>query len=313
MANCPKCGYHLKLTDWRPNCPKCGINLVYYGMEEGLLADADKAEAEHARFQKRIDRLKASFIGSKLTIIRIVLSILPIAALMLPLAKLTYSGPFIEQTTTTINAIAIYKAVSSLDFGGLITMLGAPITGSSFLMYALSLVTLLLSLVVVIVSLVMLMLACSKKGNPRNLILNSVALTCAVVSVITFSVFTGNISAVFPDFISGSIGFGAFIYLATLVALLTINIIIAKKGVVVKYKQCYIGGIPSEEYFEMLANGESQESIRAKMTEALEKQEAEAAAKKAEEEAKKAAEETERLKAELEKAKAEAAKEEVKK
>ncbi len=313
MANCPKCDYHLKLTDWRPNCPKCGVNLVYYGMEERLLADADKAEAEHARFQKRIDRLKASFIGSKLTIIRIVLSILPIAALMLPLGKVTFSGPFIEQTTTNINAIAIYNVVSSLDFGGLLTMFGAPITGPSFLMYGISLVTLLLSLVVVIVSLVMLMLACSKKGNPRNLILNSIAIVCAVTSVITFSLFTGRISTVFPDFISGSIGFGAYIYLATLIALITINIMIAKKGVVVKYKQCYIGGIPSEEYFAMLASGESQESIRAKMSEALDKQEAEDAAKRAEEEAKKLEEETERLKAELEKARAEAAKEEVKK
>ena len=313
MANCPKCGYHLKLTDWRPNCPKCGVNLVYYGMEERLLADADKAEAEHARFQKRIDRLKASFIGSKLTIVRIILSILPIAALMLPLGKLTFSGPFIEQTTENINAITIYNVVSSLDFGGLITMLGAPITGQSFLMYAISLVTLLLSLVVVIVSLVLLTLACSKKGNPRNLILNSVALVCAVVSVITYSLFTGNINAVFPDFISGSLGFGAFVYLATLVALLTINIIIAKKGVAVKYKQCYIGGIPSEEYFAMLDSGESQESIRAKMTEALEKQDAEEAAKRAEDEAKKAQEETERLKAALEKSKADAEKEEVKK
>ena len=68
MANCPKCDYHLKLTDWRPNCPSCGVNLVYYGMEERLLADADKAEAEHSHFQKKIDRAKASFVGSKLAI-----------------------------------------------------------------------------------------------------------------------------------------------------------------------------------------------------------------------------------------------------
>ena len=33
MAVCPKCGYKLKLTDWKPNCPKCGINLNYYGLE----------------------------------------------------------------------------------------------------------------------------------------------------------------------------------------------------------------------------------------------------------------------------------------
>ena len=56
MANCPKCGAHLKLTDWRPTCPHCGINLIYYGMEERLLEDADKAESEHAVFQKNNDQ-----------------------------------------------------------------------------------------------------------------------------------------------------------------------------------------------------------------------------------------------------------------
>ena len=80
MAKCPKCGRKLTLFDWKPNCPECGINLVYYGLEDKLLDEADAAEAEHAKLQKKIDRLKAAFIGSKLTIARIFLSLLPIAA-----------------------------------------------------------------------------------------------------------------------------------------------------------------------------------------------------------------------------------------
>ena len=87
MAKCPKCGRKLTLLDWRPNCPGCGVNIVYYNLDERLQDEADVAEAEHARLQKRIDRLKASFIGSKLTIARIFLSILPIATLLLPLAN----------------------------------------------------------------------------------------------------------------------------------------------------------------------------------------------------------------------------------
>ena len=46
MAVCPKCGYKLKLTDWKPNCPKCGINLNYYGLEEKLQEEADVAEID---------------------------------------------------------------------------------------------------------------------------------------------------------------------------------------------------------------------------------------------------------------------------
>lgn len=270
MANCPKCGRKLTILDWRPNCPECGVNLVYYGMEEKLLKEADAAEAEHARLQKRIDRLKASFVGSKLTIVRIILSVLPIAALLLPLCTVSYSGPFIEATTTSVNAIEIYNLVSSLDFDALITMIGSGILGSSFIGYAGALAGILLSLVFVIVSLVMLTLACSPKGNPRNIVLNSFAIISAVASVVFFTQFANGISVVFPDFISGSVGFGIYVYIAALVLLLGINIVIAVKGVDVKYKQCYVGGLKSEEYFELVEKGTDIEVIHQMMAEALE-------------------------------------------
>lgn len=288
MANCPKCGRKLRLVDWRPNCPGCGVNLVYYGMEERLLKEADAAEAEHARLQKRIDRLKASFIGSKLTVVRIILSILPIAALMLPLCSISYNGPFIEATTTNINAIEIYNLVSSLDFDALFTMIGSDLLGSSFIGYAGALVGILLSLVFVIVSLLMLMLACSPKGNPRNITLNSLAIVFAVAAIVLFNQFANGITAVFPDFVTdASIGFGIFVYIGTLVLLLGINIIIAVKGVDVKYKQCFVGGLPAEEYFELVEKGTDIDVIHQMMTEALAAKEAEkAAAEEAKEEAK---------------------------
>lgn len=270
MAKCPKCVRKLTLFDWRPNCPDCGVNLVYYGMEERLLSEADAAEAEHARLQKRIDRLKASFVGSKLTILRIILSVLPIATLLLPLCTVSYSGPFIEATTTSVNAIEIYNLISSLDFDALFTMIGSGILGSSFIGYAGALVGILLSLVFVIVSLVMLTLACSPKGNPRNIILNSIAIIAAVASVVFFTKFSSGISAVFPEFISGSVGFGIYVYIGALVLLLGINIVIAVKGVDVKYKQCYVGGLKSEEYFELVEKGTDIEVIHQMMAEALE-------------------------------------------
>lgn len=295
MATCPKCGRKLTLLDWRPNCPGCGVNLMYYGMEERLLKEADAAEAEHARLQKRIDRLKASFIGSKLTIIRIVLSILPIAALMLPLCSVTYSGPFIEETTKAINAIGLYNLVSSLDFDALFTMIGSNILGSSFIGYFGAVVCILLSAVFVIVSLIMLMMACSPKGNPRNITLNSIAIVLSVASVVFFSKFIGGISAVFPEFIKGSIGYGAYVYIGTLALLLGINCIIAVKGVNVKYKQCYVGGLPYEEYMDLVEKKTDIEEIHAKMAVALE-------AKAAEEDKKKAEEKAEKEKAEKEEA-----------
>ena len=270
MAKCPKCGRKLTLFDWKPNCPGCGVNLVYYGMEERLLDEADAAEAEHARLQKRIDRLKASFVGSKLTIARIILSILPIATLLLPLCSVTYSGPFIEQTTTNVNLIELINLITSLDIDALLTMVGSGILGTSFIGYAGALVCLLLSVVFIVISLLMLMLACSPKGNPRNITLNIITIALAAASPVFFNIFATNINAVFPDFISGKIGFGIFVYIAAIALLLAINIIIAVKGVEVKYKQCFVGGIPAEEYFELVAKGTDKAVIRQMMAEALE-------------------------------------------
>ncbi len=283
MAKCPKCGRKLTLFDWKPNCPGCGVNLVYYGMEERLLDEADVAEAEHARLQKRIDRLKASFIGSKLTVIRIVLSILPIATLLLPLCSVTYSGPFIEQTTTNVNLIEIVNLVMSLDIDALLTMIGSGIVGTSFIGYAGALVCLLLSVVFIVISLLMLMLACSPKGNPRNITLNIITIALAVASPVFFNIFATNISTVFPDFVSGKIGFGIFVYIAALVLLLAINIIIAVKGVEVKYKQCFVGGIPAEKYFELVEKGTDKAVIRQMMAEALERNSNSAESEKKEE------------------------------
>ena len=281
MANCPKCGRKLTLLDWKPNCPECGVNLVYYGMEERLMDEADKAEAEHARLQKRIDRLKASFVGSKLAIVRIILSVLPIAALLLPLASISLNGPYIEATTTTINAIEIYNLVSSLDFDALFTMIGSGVVGSSFIGYAGALVGILLSLVFVILSLLLLMLACSPKGCVRNLIMNSLAIVAAVVSIVMFTQFANGITAVFPDFVTdASIGFGIFVYIGMLALLLGLNIYLTINKIEVKYKQCYVGGIPAEEYFELVEKGTDKETLHKMMAEALaEKTEAKEEAK----------------------------------
>lgn len=297
MANCPKCGARLKLTDWRPTCPHCGINLIYYGMEERLLEDADKAESEHAVFQKKLDRLKASFIGSPLTIIRIVLSLLPIGAFMLPLANVSFWGPFFEKKVS-VNAITIYNAVSALDFDALFKYIGSSFFGNTFLLYFISLVTILLSAVLILVSLIMLTMGCSKHGNPRNITLNSIMLVLATVSIVCFNFFSKDLAKFFPDVFSGSVGFGAYVFLGTLVALLVINIVIAKVGVKVKYTETFIGGIPSEEYFEYVKQGMSTHAIRKMMAEIDANNKVELAMK--------AKEEADKLEAEAEKLSAEA-------
>ncbi|MCR5150299.1 MAG: hypothetical protein K6B52_03625 [Clostridiales bacterium] len=288
MDNCPKCGRKLKLTDWKPNCPGCGVNIVYYGREEMLDLEADKAEEDHAKLQKKIDRLKAAFIGSPLSIIRIFLSLLPIGALMLPLCTLTYSGPLIEQTTAKVNVITIYNLVSNLDFGAVTTFMSSKLLNSSATAYLVGIVAVLVSLVFVIIALFALIAACGPKGNIRNITNNSISIIGAATGIVAFSIFSKSIHGVFPEFISGTLSIGALIYLLSLVLLLAINIVIAVKKIPVKYKKVLIGGLDSEYYYELKNNGTDIKEIHAMMDEALNKIAEEKEAKKEHDKAKEA-------------------------
>lgn len=87
-------------------------------------------------------------------------------------------------------------------------------------------------------------------------------------------------------------------FLGTLVALLVINIVIAKVGVKVKYTETFIGGIPSDEYFEYVKQGMSTRAIRKMMAEIDANNKVELAMK--------AKEEAEKLEAEADKLSAEA-------
>lgn len=210
---------------------------------------------------------------------------------------MSFWGPFFEKKVS-VNAITIYNAVSALDFDALFKYIGSSFFGSTFLLYFISLVTILLSAVLILVSLIMLTMACSKRGNPRNITLNSIMIVLATVSIVCFNFFAKDLTKFFPDLFSGSVGFGAYVFLGTLVALLVINIVIAKVGVKVKYTETFIGGIPSEEYFEYVKQGMSTHAIRKMMAEIDANNKVELAMK--------AKEEADKLEAEAEKLSAEA-------
>ena len=300
-ATCPKCGGKLRLIDWKPNCPHCGVNMVYYGMEERLLLDADQAEAEHARFQPKMDRLKAAFIGSPLAIARIVFSVLPIAGLFLPLAKFAFHAPY-AAFDGSVNAISLYSLLAEkTNFDALFSMFSSPLFGKTFILYFVSLVCILLSALGVLLHLILLMLACSPKGKQRNYGFDVTNLVLVGGSIITFTIFSSKIRALFPGVVTASsVGFGAYIYLALLALSFAVDIVCFVKGIEVKYKPCFVGNIPADKYFQLVDEGKSTEEIRHIMAEHTMAKEAEEAKQRAEEEAQKAQEAAAAEKAEKE-------------
>lgn len=237
MANCPKCDYKLRIRDYKPECPNCGINLVYYGMEERLAREADAAEKEHAEFQPKMDRLKASVYGSNIAIARIILCFVPILALLLPLGKISLNLPFFESArTTTISLISIVQYLMNADFGFITGMLETEMFKSMFLYFIVSLVLLILTLVIMLAHLVVLPMSCSPKGFVRNITVSVLGIISFAGSVISFYLMNNEIGKFVPsDIYTGSISPGIAGVFVAFAALLFINILYKVLKIEVKY------------------------------------------------------------------------------
>ena len=281
MAKCPNCGRRLRLTDWKPDCPECGVNLNYFNANERLLVDSEKAEVEHAHFQPKVDRAKAAYKGSKLAILRIVFTLLPVGALFLPLCRI------IEDTKpVSVTVIDVYKFVSSRDIGAILGVGGLGVCIGA----------LLLSAVMILVCLISIIASLGKHGKGRTVALYSVMAFAAVLSLCCFVSFIPKlawsadpgISGLFGELFSRTekvgleIGVGGILYVLLQVFSWVWNFIVIRKGIPVKYKQCIIGGLPSEEYFSYIEQGISQDALRRKMLVALTKLQLDSAKKEEE-------------------------------
>ena len=68
---------------------------------------------------------------------------------------------------------------------------------------------------------------------------------------------------------------GAWVYLALCAANFITEILVYKKGIDIRHKPCFVGGIPIEEYFEMQKKGMPQDEIRAEQYRRLTEQQQE--------------------------------------
>ena len=266
MANCPKCGAHLRMIDWKQRCPHCKANVFLYDLQERLMLDADKAEVQHYHFQKKVDRLKASFIGSKLAITRIVTSVLPIAAAFLPLFRADLSAVSAD-LPSKFDALKLYDLVDKDDTGALLDyILSSGVGGKIFLA---AIVCLALGLVALLLHLILLFLSCSPKGKARNYTLSILMIAFPVLFIIL--VYASGAQG----FASAAPGLGAYLFVLLAAVNLVIEILTFRQGIEIAHKQCYVGGIPIEEYFEMKEKGVPHEEIRAEMYRRLSEQQRE--------------------------------------
>lgn len=251
MANCPKCNAHLKISDWRQHCPHCGANITVYDLQERLMQDADIAEVQNYHFQKKIDRIKTAFIGSPLAITRIFTSLLPVGPLFLTIIKATFSGKLAE-ASGDINFITIYNNFDKL--GDVLGLFSGNSVSDKIFVAAFGIFF--LSILATVVRFVLNALACSPKGKIRNYSMDVILLVTSIIPAILILAMSND------GVVKASIGIGAILYIVCQIVNVVIDVLFFKKGFEIKHQQCYVGGIPIEEYFEMQKTM-SREEIRA--------------------------------------------------
>lgn len=258
MANCPKCGEHLRMADWKQHCPHCNCNIVLYDIQERLMQDADKAEVQHYHFQKKINRMKAAFMGSKLAIARIFTSLIPVVAIVVPWLKGEFKEPFVE-FKGLLTLFSLPDMLENFNFDGILGLLNTDDGKMPLILLAAAILLLVLSIVLMLLRFGCLTMACGKHGKARNYIFDIVMLVfCGVATALLMFV---------PENPYFSIDFviAPFVYLLLLGVNFGIDIAVFKQGIEVNYENCVVGGIPINEYFKMIEDGVPQAEIRQEM------------------------------------------------
>lgn len=126
---CPKCGEPIKRFDLSQNCHKCGANILYYTQEKDLSRDAKRSELEFAKARYVVGRIKTTYIGSAVAILRLIFGPLTVAALAIPFMKLTINLPLVSKDIAT-GAVGIYQMISSGIYTQLLNLFNVGVDGA---------------------------------------------------------------------------------------------------------------------------------------------------------------------------------------
>ncbi|HBL41724.1 MAG TPA: hypothetical protein DDY98_09370 [Ruminococcaceae bacterium] len=251
MAKCPKCGHRLRIIDVSQNCPKCGVNMRFYNFEENFYREAKYAELSQAGLSAKLRRLKASFIGSKLTILRLAVMLLPLVSLLLPSGKFVMSLVF-KQTETPFSALGLYTLFSSGGLNFILGMKDAAVSGTAFSSLLLALAAYALTAVSAVLVLLTSILGFLSVNNMQKITcaLSALGAAEAVASLILIARFS---SVGENPILSGEKGFGLILTLVLFGVVFAVNLLLCLKGIPVVYDE---GMLERIAVFKKVKSGE---------------------------------------------------------
>ena len=233
MANCPNCGYKLKPWNIKAECPKCEVNIPNFDWINRLEQDSIIAEAANAKIKQTFMNLKYAFVGSKLRIARIPISVLPLLTFFLPLFTIDFNLPFFDKIKS-FNLLTLISQVKNFDFGAISNYITSPVLGGATVRFLLAIAFVFLSVLSLVpVGLFFLIRNYKNLHSKALFISNLIAGFMMISSAALFTGFANLQQASTVNAFSGKVGFGLIISIVAFFASSIINLAVAKSEVVI--------------------------------------------------------------------------------
>ena len=228
-AKCPECGHTLKLWNAKAECPECGINIPNYQWEKRLNEDADIAENAFAKMHYKTANFKSAVAGSKLRIVRLVMTFAPLIALVLPLYDFTLSLPFRHTEESVSFLTFILNYLLKVDIGSVLKLLGGEVLGGATLKVVIACVLLLVAVVCGVSNFFVLLISGIKMRYRLNIALNFISTVSWGLAAVFFAQFTSACTALGGGIVTEcSLGIGFVVGCVLFAVNFVLNLVVGK-------------------------------------------------------------------------------------
>ncbi len=236
MAKCPKCGEKLHFYNVSQYCPACGVNVRFYNFEENFFKEAKLAELSQAAMHVKTRRMKAAFIGSKLTITRLIVMLLPLLSLLVPSGSFTISLPF-KKTEIPFGILGLYGAFTGKEFSYISSMADSAFAGEVFTVLKNALLVYAsVALFGVLVLLLTLLCFISYKNMQKIIcVFAFLGMADCAAAMIFINRFAD--AAAGNPIAEGKSGFGLIVGILMFAVVFAINLILSIKGIPITYNE----------------------------------------------------------------------------
>ena len=238
-SKCPACGKKLKLYHIKAECPYCKANIPNYNWEARLEEDSAIAEAKFASLYRKLNLLKYSVFGTKLRILRLLMSFIPAVGFILPWAYVAS-----DKDTLNFDLLGLFTdGTNTLKFFGIFFKNIGDIFGSlegPVLYIVLGFLAMLLSIVVIVVAFFVPIVKFTKPKTNAAWLTDVISIIFAVVSSAMFMAAAAPASQL-ESFNIGTLEFatgasvdatwGLFVYIALLVVAMVGNLLVSKSEI----------------------------------------------------------------------------------